>query len=99
MVSFHPRGRFYAVILAAAWCGWLQAGDWPQFRGPTGCGLVDAGDLPLRWGGFEPAAWQTEIPGHGWSSPVVTGDRIWLTTAERTALPTEAREKKLGDSL
>src|SRR3954471_20157089 len=98
MVPYHPRGRFCALMLVSAVCPWLPAADWPQFRGPAGCGLAKTESLPLRWGGFEPAAWQTEIPGHGWSSPVVIGDRIWLTTAEQTALPTNARDKKLDAS-
>jgi outer membrane protein assembly factor BamB len=96
MVPYQPRGRFCAVILAGMVCTWLPAADWPQFRGPTGCGLASTESLPLRWGGFESAAWQTEIPGHGWSSPVVIGERIWLTTAEQTALPTVVRDKKLN---
>jgi outer membrane protein assembly factor BamB len=79
--------------------GTATAADWPQFRGPTGCGLAGNESIPVRWGGFEPAAWQAEIPGNGWSSPVVVGDRIWLTTAEQTALPTVAREKKLDASV
>jgi outer membrane protein assembly factor BamB len=98
MVLFNPWGRFCAAILAGALSTRLPAGDWAEFRGPTGCGLVANESLALRWGGFEPAAWQTEIPGHGWSSPVVIGDRIWLTTAEQTALPTNARDKKLDAS-
>src|ERR1041385_6748617 len=73
--------------------------DWPQFRGPNGDGTAAATNLPTRWGGFEPPTWQTEIPGRGWSSPIVIGNRIWLTTAEPTALPSQARERKLSDSV
>jgi outer membrane protein assembly factor BamB len=76
----------------------VPAADWPQFRGPTGDGRADVTHLPTSWGGFETVAWQTEIPGRGWSSPVVVGSRIWLTTAEHTALPTQRREKRLADS-
>ena len=43
--------------------------------------------------------WKTEIPGRGWSSPIVVGERIWLTTAEATAIPSQKREKKLDDSV
>jgi outer membrane protein assembly factor BamB len=76
-----------------------SAGDWPQFRGPAGDGCVEASRLPTTWGGFEPVAWQAEILGQGWSSPVVIGDRIWLTTAEPTALPSQRRERKLTASV
>src|SRR6478736_2904533 len=87
------------VAMAALTCAPARAADWPQFRGPSGDGVAVGANLPLRWGGFEPATWQAEIPGHGWSSPVVIGERIWLTTAEQTALPTNAREKKLDASV
>jgi hypothetical protein len=81
-------------------CAPSNAADWPQFRGPSGDGVAAASNLPTRWGGgFEAVTWQAEIPGRGWSSPIVVADRIWLTTAEQTALPTQAREKKLGDSV
>src|SRR5262245_36854758 len=77
----------------------LRGADWPQFRGPSGDGHCDAIHLPVVWGGFEPVTWQAEIPGRGWSSPVVIGDRIWLTTAEATALPERSRERKLNDGV
>lgn len=55
--------------------------DWPQFRGPTGQGVSDERGLPLTWSESKNVRWKTPIPGRGWSSPVVQGDRIWLTTA------------------
>ncbi len=55
--------------------------DWPQFRGPTGQGTSDEQGLPLNWSETNNVRWKTPIPGKGWSSPVVQGDRIWLTTA------------------
>jgi len=85
-----------SLLILTALLGRATAADWPQFRGPRGDGCAEAQGLPVRWGGFEPPAWQTQIPGRGWSSPVVVGDRIWLTTAEETALPTKNREQKLA---
>ena len=55
--------------------------DWPQFRGPTGQGLSEERNLPLTWSETKNVRWKVEIPGRGWSSPVIQGDRIWLTTA------------------
>ncbi len=58
--------------------------DWPEFRGPTGNGLVDTserGALPILWSETEHITWKTEIPHVGWSTPVVAGNDIWLTTA------------------
>src|SRR5436190_16061810 len=72
------------------------AEDWLQFRGPAGDGCAAAKNLPERWGGFDGPAWQTDVPGSGWSSPIVVGNRIWLTSAEQTALDAKGREKKLA---
>ena len=61
--------------------------DWPEFRGPWGNGQASApGDtkpagLPLRWSETNNVKWKTEIPHRGWSTPVVMGGQVWLTTA------------------
>lgn len=55
--------------------------NWPQFRGPTGQGLSDAIGLPLTWSDTENVRWKTAIHGKGWSSPVIWGNQVWLTTA------------------
>lgn len=59
----------------------LPGSDWPQFRGPTGQGHSDERGLPLNWSETTSVVWKVAIPGRGWSSPVVQGDRVWLTTA------------------
>jgi outer membrane protein assembly factor BamB len=59
----------------------ILAGDWPQFRGPTGQGYSDEHGLPLTWSETKNVRWKVAIPGKGWSSPVIQSDRIWLTTA------------------
>jgi hypothetical protein len=52
----------------------------------------------MTWGGFlEPPAWKAPLPGIGWSSPIVIGDRIWVTAAEQTALNEKTYEQKLAD--
>ena len=57
----------------------LAAGEnWPQFRGPGARGISDSSKLPLSWSATENVAWKTPIPGSGWSSPVVWGDRVFL---------------------
>jgi hypothetical protein len=68
----------------------LPAEDWPQFRGPTGDGLAAATHLPLTWSPTRNVAWKAPVPGRGRSSPVLLGDRIWLTTAIETGLRTFA---------
>jgi outer membrane protein assembly factor BamB len=59
----------------------IRAEDWPQFRGPGGEGHSTEKSLPLQWSESQNILWKTPIPGRGWSSPVVSGGRVWLTTA------------------
>ena len=59
----------------------LAPTDWTQFRGPDASGIADGSTLPLRWSTTENVAWVTDIPGRGWSSPVVLGSRVFVTAA------------------
>ncbi|NQT54076.1 PQQ-binding-like beta-propeller repeat protein, partial [bacterium] len=65
----------------------LARADWPDYRGPTGDGhAAPAKDgkphgLPLRWSETQNVTWKTAIPHRGWSTPVVLGGQVWLTTA------------------
>ncbi len=59
----------------------LVAEDWPQFRGPSGQGHSVEQGLPLDWSITKNVRWKTPLPGAGWSSPAIAGNRIWLTTA------------------
>ena len=60
----------------------VQAQDrWPQFRGPGARSVADGKNLPDAWSATENVAWKTEVPGRGWSSPIIWGDRIFVTTA------------------
>lgn len=54
---------------------------WPQFRGAESRGVGGAANLPDRWSAAENVAWKTDVPGRGWSSPIVWGNKIFLTTA------------------
>ena len=68
------------AILFSAWP--TRAEDnWPEFRGPHGDGHSDATGLPLTWSETENVAWKTAIHGKAWSSPVIWGGQVWLTTA------------------
>jgi len=71
-------GRFAVAFLLLAGA---TGADWPQFRGPDGQGHAVAHDLPDTWSETENITWKTAISGRGWSSPVVLGDQIWMTTA------------------
>jgi outer membrane protein assembly factor BamB len=62
------------------------ATPWPEFRGPTGQGHAPGhAKLPLEWSPTKNVRWKQSVPGTGWSSPVVTRDRIILTTGVTTA--------------
>lgn len=54
--------------------------EWPEFRGPTGQGHSTATGLPLEWSATRNVVWKQPVPGLGWSSPVIGGGRIFLTT-------------------
>lgn len=58
----------------------LSQSHWPQFRGPDARGIGHSNDLPIQWSTNENVSWQVEVPGRGWSSPVIWGDRLFLTT-------------------
>src|ERR1051326_4333636 len=58
--------------------------NWPEFRGPRGNGTTTSQHLPLHWEDKSTdgiVKWETPIHGKAWSSPVIWGERIWLTTA------------------
>jgi outer membrane protein assembly factor BamB len=75
--------------------------DWPQWRGPAGQGHAPAArDLPVTWSETENVAWKTPLAGRGWSSPVIGGGRIWVTTAiEREASPEEKARALAGNRM
>ena len=58
----------------------VWAGDWPSWRGPRGDGISDATAVPVRWSQTENLRWKTSIPGRGYSSPIVSGERVFVTT-------------------
>lgn len=72
------RLLFVPLALASAA---LHAADWTEFRGPGAQGHSDAIGLPLTWSPTSHIAWKAPVAGVGWSSPVVVGDRIFLTSA------------------
>ena len=90
-----------AVSLAALFfpaSGLMVLGDdeWPQFRGPGGQGHTEMTGLPLTWSESENVKWKTDIAGEGHSSPVISGDQVWLTTAITAELSAEEQQKRLS---
>jgi len=74
------------VVLVAVSATLRSAGptDWPQFRGVNGTGVADASKLPVEWSTTKNVAWVAQIPGRGWSSPIVWRNRVYLTSAVNT---------------
>ena len=73
-------GAVLAVVLMVAGPV-VQAQEWPAFRGPDGQGHSSERGLPADWSESKNVVWKAPVPGMGWSSPVVAGGRVWLTTA------------------
>ncbi len=75
--------RFAAMVVLLSSVAVCGAENWPQFRGPDGTGHSDAKGLPLVWDETKNVVWKTAIHDRGWSSPVVFGKQIWLTSASK----------------
>lgn len=75
--------KIIPIILAACSVISMAADNWPQFRGPDGTGHSDAKDLPTEWSETKNVIWKTPIHDRGWSSPVIFGKQVWLTSASK----------------
>src|SRR5262249_39169847 len=75
------RSVLTVITLLLSATGIQAAENWPQFRGPNGTGLSDATRVPTKWDEKTNIVWKTAIHDKGWSSPVVWGKQVWLTTA------------------
>ena len=79
------------LLLVVVWCAPAGAQDrWPQFRGPGARGVSAASGLPTRWSTTENVAWVADLPGIGWSSPVV-----WTTPSTSRPSSAPSRSKSL----
>jgi outer membrane protein assembly factor BamB len=83
-----------ATLPVAAPAARAASSDWPGFRGPGARGVSDDARLPVRWSATENVAWKAEVPGRGWSSPVVWGSKVFLTSVVSDA-PLEEPKKGL----
>ena len=87
------------MLLAVGSVVSLAAEDWPSFRGPTGQGHSVEEGLPVEWSEDANVTWKSQVPGRGWSSPVVADGRIWITSGERGALRLLAYDTASGERL
>lgn len=81
LLQMHPylltRIALFAALLLAPSAA--TASDWPQFRGPAANGVSSDKGVPLTWSETKNIVWKVELPGAGTSSPIVFGERIFLT--------------------
>jgi len=70
--------RLGLVVVVASFLSAIGA-DWPRFRGPNGSATSDERGLPLTWSDGQNVVWKTDLPGPGASSPITTGDRVFVT--------------------
>ncbi|MDP6719930.1 MAG: PQQ-binding-like beta-propeller repeat protein [Pirellulaceae bacterium] len=93
--SFSTIFAFPLVTVLGLAATSASAEDWPQFRGLGGNASVAKVDLPLHWSGTKNMVWKTSLPGRGSSSPVVWGDRIYLTAFTGFGTPDTSDKSKL----
>ena len=74
------KSGLVAMLLLTALAAQAQDMTWPQFRGPQSNPVGTHAKLADRWSKTENVEWAQEIPGRGWSSPIVTGGKVYLTT-------------------
>ena len=73
------RRALLVLVCAVASQGALRAADWAGFRGPSGNAVSEATNLPETWSDSEHLAWKVELPGMGSSSPIIVGNRVFVT--------------------
>ena len=80
------------ILLFIISCSVQAADNWSQFRGPGALGVAENKGLPEKWSATENVLWKQEVPGRGWSSPVVWGKQVFLTAVETEGKQWEARK-------
>jgi outer membrane protein assembly factor BamB len=94
MIRPRSLSALCTLALACACCALARADDnWPQLRGSQSLGVSDHQNQPDKWTTTDNVAWKTDLPGRGWSSPVVWGSRIFVTTVVNQG---ESEEPKKG---
>jgi outer membrane protein assembly factor BamB len=69
----------WPVLISLVLACVAPAADWPRFRGPNGSGISQDAKVPIRWGDQNNLKWKRELPGRGFSSPIVVGDCVFVT--------------------
>ena len=91
--EFHEAQEFWYRMLKAFSGGSESADDWPQVRGPGALPVSDNPNLPSTWSTTANVEWVTDVPGMGWSSPIVWDGKVFVTAA---ASDTPMKQPSLG---
>ena len=89
------------TLLAVAWLGCCLIAvdalgdDWPSWRGPTGQGRCSETELPIEWSTTTNIRWKVPLPDAGNGSPIVCGDRVFITQASEKTLWPPQRDPKI----
>lgn len=75
------------------------ADNWPAFRGPNDDGTSDARNIPTEFSETQNVRWKTPIHGKGWSSPVVWGNQVWVTTADEEGVDPKVQPPRTGGTV
>lgn len=84
-----------SIIILGAFLQDLKAADWPQWRGKDGQGHAEGSGYPVTWSDTEGVKWKTDLPGRGWSSPIIVGQQVWLTTAIEVPIDPAKEQERL----
>ena len=90
----HLTASIFALLLTSP----LHGANWPAWRGPEGTGLTSETNLPLKWSATEKVKWMIDLPEPGNSTPIIWGDRLFLTQAvgpRRTVMCLDRKDGKL----
>ena len=91
------RRWIVVLFLIILWLPAYAAGEnWPQFRGPGSRGVAIDSTLPDTWSTTQNVRWKIDIPGSGWSSPVVWGNKIFVTSVITEAKTEEPRKASIS---
>jgi outer membrane protein assembly factor BamB len=92
IMSHHSLALLFSILLSVS----AGASDWPNWRGPRGTGASDEKNLPVRWSASENIAWKAPIGGVGVSSPIVAGDRVFVTSQIGTGVRRPGNHPRLA---
>lgn len=89
------RIRFTLAALVLVGGAGIQAADWPHWRGPGASGVAPDAALPVRWGADSGIAWKAQLAGAGVSTPIVSGDRLFVTSQMGAGVRREGNHPRL----